>query len=274
MPHPILAKQCYIFDLDGTVYLGNQPIVGTVTFIQDHWTTKDIFFLTNNTSKDLNAYLSKLHGLGIPATIDQILSPLIPLVDYLRHRGLEAIYPVGTTAFQSYLGEHLPGCRFTADISQCQAVVLGYDTELTYAKLQASCLLLHNKDIIFLATHPDLVCPSPNGPLPDTGSFLALYEKATGRIPDMIFGKPNPLILHHLLQRYDPQDMVMVGDRLYTDMRLARNAGIDSILVLSGESTRDDLPTCPEHPTWVLPHLGAIPASQPGPSSSAMPTHD
>ena len=258
MPHPILEKQCFIFDLDGTVYLGDHPIPGTVKFIQDHWQNKDFYFLTNNTSKNLNTYLVKLHALGIPATMDRILSPLIPLVDHLRAKDLLAVYPVGNTEFRAYIREHLPECVFTDDPAQCRAVLLGYDTELTYEKLRTSCLLLQNSNITFLATHPDMVCPSPEGPLPDTGSFLALYEAATGRTPDIIFGKPNTIVLERLLHKYDTRDMVMTGDRLYTDMVLARNAGMDSILVLSGESTREDVDACPDKPTWVLPDLDAI----------------
>ncbi|GAU07482.1 HAD-IIA family hydrolase [Desulfoplanes formicivorans] len=258
MPHPILAKQCFIFDLDGTVYLGDQPIAGTVRFIQNHWNSKDFFFLTNNTSKNLHTYLDKLHGLGIPATLNQILSPLIPLVDHLHEQAITRVYPVGNQEFTAYLAEHLPGCVFTDDPAQCQAVLVGYDTELTYAKLRTSCLLLHNPDIAFLATHPDKVCPSPQGPLPDTGSFLALYEAATNRIPEIIFGKPNTVVLHTLLKRYEPHNMVMIGDRLYTDMVLARNAGLDSILVLSGESSQKDVDSCSDNPTWVLPDLGGI----------------
>ncbi|WP_462325736.1 HAD-IIA family hydrolase [Desulfoplanes sp.] len=258
MAHPILEKQCFIFDLDGTVYLGDHPIPGTVKFIRDHWQNKDFFFLTNNTSKNLNTYLARLHGLGIPATMDRIISPLIPLVDHLRENALLAVYPVGNTEFCAYIREHLPECVFTDDPARCKAVLLGYDTELTYKKLRTSCLLLQNRNIAFLATHPDRVCPSPEGPLPDTGSFIALYESATGRAPDIIFGKPNTIVLERLLQTYLPRDMVMAGDRLYTDMVLARNAGMDSILVLSGESSQEDVDACPDKPTWVLPDLGVI----------------
>jgi HAD superfamily hydrolase (TIGR01450 family) len=256
--HPILHKQCFIFDLDGTVYLGDNPITGTVTFIRNHWESRDFFFLTNNTSKNLRTYLDRLNGLGIPATIDQILSPLIPLVDHLRKNSLTHVYPVGNTEFQAYIREHLPESRFTDDPARCQAVILGYDTELTYAKLRTSCLLLQHPQITFLATHPDKICPSPEGPLPDTGSFLALYEAATGRKPEIIFGKPNTIVLQRLLMAYATDKMVMVGDRLYTDMVLAHNAGIDSILVLSGESTQKDVDTCPDQPTWVLQDLGEI----------------
>ena len=127
-----------------------------------------------------------------------------------------------------------------------EAVVLAYDTELTYEKLTHAALLLQNPEVAYLATHPDLVCPSPQGPLPDAGSFMSLFETATGRRPQHIFGKPDPAVLGTLLQSYDRKDMVMVGDRLSTDKKLAENAGIDFILVLS-QAQRPARPRTPAH---------------------------
>lgn len=103
-----------------------------------------------------------------------------------------------------------------------------------------------------------MVCPSAKGPLPDTGSFVRLYEGATGRLPELVFGKPNTLVLSPLLKRFRQEEMVMVGDRLTTDKVLAENAGIDFILVLSGEAQRKDLPALERQPTLVLDDLGAL----------------
>ena len=251
------GKRCFIFDLDGTVYMGNQPIQGTVDFIKQNMERFDIHFLTNNTSKNLKDYIIKLNGLGIAATLPRMLSPLLPLADHLEAEGIEEIYPVGNTNFIAYLKERLPNLRLGKS-SRCQAVVVGYDTELTYQKLADSCLLLQRPEVRFWATHPDAVCPSPEGPLPDTGSFLALYEKATGRVPELNFGKPNPLVLSPLIARYKPEEMVMVGDRLYTDMVLAYNAGMESILVLSGETRREDLTKVDRQPSLVLEDLSGL----------------
>ena len=250
-------KTCFIFDLDGTVYLGDRPIPGTIDFIRRNLSRRNIFFLTNNTSKNLEEYVHKLSGFGIDVPLDTILSPLQPLVTYLREHAIEQLYPVGNTSFQTYLRQQLPDLQFTAG-PDCQAVVLAYDTELTYRKLVDSCLLLQRPEVRFLSTHPDIVCPSPLGPLPDTGSFVRLYEAATGRVPDIVFGKPNTLVLSDLLQRYPRDGMVMVGDRLMTDKLLAENAGIDFILVLSGEAQREDLPGIARQPTWVLEDLGGL----------------
>jgi len=253
----IKAKKCFVFDLDGTVYLGDVPIQGTIDFIRRNLGRKEIFFLTNNTSKSLTEYVRKLERLGIEVGLDRILSPLLPLVAHLEAQGIERIYPVGNASFQAFLRERLPGIVFSSG-PDCQAVVLAYDTELTYEKLATSCLVLQRPEVHFFATHPDLVCPSAQGPLPDTGSFIKLYEAATGRLPELVFGKPNTAVLGSLLERFAQRDMVMVGDRLMTDKVLAENAGIDFILVLSGEAQRSDLPALERQPTLVVDDLGSL----------------
>ena len=113
-------------------------------------------------------------------------------------------------------------------------------------------------ELRFLSTHPDLVCPSAMGPLPDAGSFVKLYEAATGRLPQMVFGKPNAIVLAPLLKRFAREEMVMVGDRLATDKVLAENAGIDFILVLSGEARREDLPALERQPDLVVEQMGGL----------------
>lgn len=253
----INAKKCFVFDLDGTVYLGDVPIQGTIDFILRNLGKKEIFFLTNNTSKNLDENTRKLSRLGINVGLERILSPLLPLVDYLQEQGITRLYPVGNAGFQAFLRERLSGVVFTSG-ADCQAVVLAYDTELTYEKLSASCLLLQRPEVRFLSTHPDLVCPSVKGPLPDTGSFVKLYEAATGRLPQMVFGKPNTIVLSPVLKRFAREEIVMVGDRLSTDKILAENAGIDFILVLSGEATRDDLAALERQPALIVEHLGAL----------------
>lgn len=251
----ISKKTCFVFDLDGTVYLSDVPIQGTIDFIKRNQGEKEIYFLTNNTSKNLVDYTRKLARFGLVVGQERILSPLLPLVDHLHEHRIKYLYPVGNTSFQSFLREHMPGVVFTAG-PECQAVVLAYDTELTYEKLATSCLLLQRPEVHFYSTHPDLVCPSDKGPLPDTGSFVKLFEAATGRLPELVFGKPNTVVLSTLLKRFKKSEMVMVGDRLNTDKILAENAGIDFILVLSGEARREHLLTLENQPTLVVEDLG------------------
>ena len=221
-------KPCFVFDLDGTVYLGDVPIQGTIDFIKRNTGKKEIFFLTNNTSKNLADYTKKLASVGLEVGIERILSPLLPLVDYLIEHAILRVYPVGNTSFQAYLKEKIPDIVFTAG-GDCQAVLLGYDTELTYQKLAESCLLLQRPDVRYLST-----------------------------LPELVFGKPNTVVLSPLLKRFRQDEMVMVGDRLTTDKLLAENAGIDFILVLSGEAKREDLPGLVRQPTLVVDHLGSL----------------
>ena len=250
------AKPCFVLDLDGTVYLGHVPIQPTVDFIRRHWHSKMFYFLSNNTSKTPETYIARLAKLGIDTDRSRILSPITPLADHLRAHGLRRVYCVGNRDFVNCLRQTLPELEVGEE--GAEAVIVAYDTELTYEKLARSALLLQRPEVAFFATHPDLVCPSPEGPLPDVGSFLALYETATGRRPEKIFGKPETAVLEPLLARYAVDDMVMVGDRLSTDKRLAENAGMDFILVLSGEATLDDLPGLERQPTCVARHLGDL----------------
>lgn len=247
-------KRCVVLDMDGTVYLGHIPIEGAVRFIREHWGDLDFYFLSNNTSKSPDTYIKRLNGMGIPARLEQLLSPVTPLVEFLRKNGIRRAYPVGNPDFQADLKNRMP--ELELDHNDAQAVILAYDTDLHYEKLARSALLLQKPETLFLATHPDLVCPSPDGPLPDVGSFIELYHTATGRRPQHIFGKPDPAVLGPLLERYRPEEMIMVGDRLSTDKKLAENAGIDFALVLSGEATLEDLAREERQPTVVLKDLG------------------
>ena len=253
---PYLGKKCFVLDMDGTVYLGNNPIKGAVDFIVQHWHDLDFFFLSNNTSKGPDTYVKKLNGMGIAATLANFLFPTTPLVDHLRATGIAKAYLVGNRDYRASLMAAMPELVLTKE--GAEAVILSYDTELTYEKLVDSCHLLQKPGVAFLATHPDLVCPDPAGPLPDVGSFMALYQKATGRLPEHIFGKPDPQVLEPLLARYSKETMVMVGDRLSTDKKLAENAGIDFVLVLSGEATKEDLAREEIQPWRVVADLGDL----------------
>lgn len=135
-------------------------------------------------------------------------------------------------------------------------VVLGFDKTLTYEKLKKACILLRSGKK-YIATHPDVNCPSKEGPIPDAGSIMAAIEASTGRRPDIIVGKPNPLVVEVISRKFNvsKEKMAMVGDRLYTDIRLGKNAGIVSILVLTGETTLEDLESSGIKPDFVFKSL-------------------
>jgi len=252
------AKKCLIIDGDGTVYVGVKPVPGTIEFIQKKQNEFDCYFMTNNTSRDLNGYIQKLKGLGIEIAEEKILSPLLPLVDYLQEKNIKNVYLIGNTVFTEYLKKNITDLTITDDESKCEIVILAYDTELTYEKLKNAALLLQNENIKYVATHSDVVCPTEKGYIPDIGSMTTLLEKATTRTPEIIFGKPNPVLLKSILTKYSKDDILIVGDRLYTDKAFADSAGIDFALVLSGETNREDIENEIIFPRLIINDLGEL----------------
>jgi len=250
-------KKCIVLDLDGTIYLGNTPIKGAIDFLKDN-KKYDIYFMTNNTSKNLFNYVEKLNSFGLSYNKSKIISPLIPLVHHINDKQYKHIYIVGNSNFSNFLLDTFPEIMITNDPKLCEAVVLAYDTEINYEKMKRASLLLNNTNIDYIATHEDNVCPTEYGPIPDIGSFISLFETSTNRTPDIILGKPNQVLLESILTKYKKDEIVIVGDRLYTDKVLAENAGIDFTLVLSGETKRDDLEDLIKFPALVINNLGCL----------------
>ena len=249
-------KKCFIFDLDGTIYLGNKAIQGTIDFIKKKQQEYDFYFLTNNTSKSLKAYQKKLSSFSISVNSSQIFSPLIPLVEHMKKKCIQDAFVIGTQQLVEYLHDNVKNFKITEDIKKCEAVIIGYDTELTYDKLKkASLILYNNQNVSFLATHDDKVCPTEEGPIPDAGSILSLFKTAINKTPDYIFGKPNKILLSPFLNKYSKEELIFVGDRLYTDFKLAQNTGIDFILVLSGETKLEDTINLKEKPSMIVDDL-------------------
>ena len=198
-------------------------------------------------------YRDRLAELGIDVTLDEIVLSTDGLAAYLRSRGVHEVYLLGTEAMRRHL-EHLD-IRHTTD--HPAYVVVGYDTEMTYEKLADACIWI-NQGVPYVASHPDLTCPTGLGPIPDIGSITALLEITTGVAPSKVFGKPNASTLGHLIR--DPDRAVMIGDRLYTDKALADECGIDFVCTLSGETTRHDIEnlSIEDWPTLVIPTLEAL----------------
>jgi len=226
-------------DLDGTIYLGPNLISGALEFLArcDELGVKR-FFLSNNSSKSVDEYQSKLSGLGIPCTSEEILLSTHDLLAWLVDNGVTKTYAVATEGMRQMLEES----GVSTEDNDPQFVVLGYDTQIDYEKLSKASIYLH-RGVPLVASHPDMVCPSPEGGLPDVGAYLALFEVTTGVKPRHVCGKPNPGMIVHRISELglDPAQCAMVGDRLYTDMAMAKAAGVRSVLVLSGEANREDL---------------------------------
>ncbi len=250
------AIQLFLLDLDGTIYLGDRLIDGAADFLAGlRRRGVDHRFLTNNSSKSRTDYAVKLQRLGIPAEEKQILLSTDGVLAFLAERGVREVYLVGTGS----MAEMFRAAGIDIRSQDPRYVVLGYDTELTYEKIAAAAVHLH-RGVELLASHPDRVCPSPDGPLPDVGAMLAMFETATGVRPARVFGKPNAEMISHALggTGCPPDRAAVVGDRLYTDMALARNAGCRFILTLSGETTREDLAGADDEPDLVVETVGDI----------------
>ena len=257
----ILKKvKLYLFDMDGTLYLGSRLYDFTQELLAEiHRTGGKYLFITNNSSKSVADYVEKLRKMGIDATKEDFMTSSQATAYYLKryHPG-KTLYVCGTRSLIAELeGE---GFEVTTDIDKTECIVMGYDTELTYQKLwDVSKLLLTKKDIPYIATNPDLVCPTEFGSVPDCGSFCIGIKNATGREP-VVIGKPSPLMAELAMAKwgFEKEQTLVVGDRIYTDIKSGLNAGAYTALVLSGESTLRTLEESPDKPHLVLKDAGKL----------------
>ena len=243
-------------DLDGTIYLGDDLIEGALDFL-GRLERKGVrrFFLSNNSSKSVGQYLDKLGGLGIEASEDEVLLSTHDLLSWLSKEGVRRTYLVGTRGMREMLEEK----GFETNSSDPEYVVLGYDTEVSYEKLATASVHLH-RGVPMVSSHPDIVCPSPDGGLPDTGAYMALFEATTGARPVHVCGKPNKGMILHKIEEMgmSPSNCAMIGDRLYTDMEMAFRAKVHGILVLSGEATREDVVESGLSPSLVVDSVSVL----------------
>ncbi|MCF2661359.1 HAD-IIA family hydrolase [Pseudoflavonifractor phocaeensis] len=235
-------KKLFLLDMDGTIYLGDTLFDGTLDFLNRvRERGGKYLFVTNNSSRSVSAYVDRLEGMGIPAAADDFLTSVDALVWYLRGKYDDAlIYAFGTRTFREQLSE--AGFRVTDKLEDgVSLLVCGFDTELTFQKLEDACILL-GRGVDFVATNPDWVCPTSYGSVPDCGSVCEMLFRATGRRPKFI-GKPEPEMALLSMERYgySREETVLIGDRIYTDIACGVHAGIDTAFVLSGEGVPADI---------------------------------
>ncbi len=242
--------EVWLLDMDGTIYLDDQLIDGAQDFISFLIEKEKRFlFLTNNSSKSAAAYVQKLLRLGLTfVTEDHVYTSGQATVSYiLKHFPNKKVFLLGTPELE---GEFIQSNIRLSD--DPDLIVLGFDTTLTYQKLWKICDLIR-KGLPYMATHPDINCPVKDGFMPDIGSIMAFIKASTGREPDVIVGKPNFPILQAISEKFtmDLSKVVMVGDRLYTDIAMGEK-GIRTVLVLSGETKMEDLQNSPFQPDLVV----------------------
>lgn len=256
--------EAFVFDLDGTLYLGDRPLPGaleTVSVLRRR--SSRILYISNNPTHTRQAYAQKLSAMGFPAEPEDIITSGYVLGFYLsEHEPDLKLYVIGEETFRQELRgfglnvvEETPQQDpFSAiDPAGINAVVVAFDRTLDYRKLNIAYQALRG-GARFFATNPDRTCPVPGGEIPDAGATLAALSQITGRKVELIAGKPSPLMAHVLLSRLDlpPHRCLLTGDRLDTDIRLGQQAGMHTCLVLTGATKPVDLAGWSQRPSWVI----------------------
>lgn len=245
--------RCFVLDMDGTIYLGNQLFPYTPDFLRAVTASgRDYCYFTNNSSKNAGVYLEKLAAMGIPVPPEKMLVSNGVLLRWLKeNRPGISVYVVGTPALEADFRQ----AGLSLNDRNPDAVVLGFDTTLTYEKLEKACRFIR-EGCAFYGVNPDWNCPTENGFLPDCGSIAALITASTGVSPEF-FGKPSRHTLEYLLAKTGcrEEELAIVGDRLYTDIQIAQGTKVTSILVLSGETQPEDLKTSEIQPDLVCRDL-------------------
>lgn len=244
----------FLFDMDGTLYLGNQLYPFTKKLLSSIKNNGCMYmYMTNNSSKSVKDYIKKLNGLGIRATEDEFITSSQATAYYLKNKyPNETIYVCGTNSLKEEFVKE--GFVLTESVDDTTLIVMGNDTELTFKKLHDVCEILSTKeDIKYVATNLDIVCPTEFGSVPDCGSFCDMIYNCTGRRPELV-GKPEPIMPYLAMDRtgYTKEQTAVIGDRIYTDVKSGLNAGVLSVLVMSGETTQEILDNSSDKPDLVI----------------------
>lgn len=250
----------FLFDMDGTLYLGDQLYDFTKELLAAiRAKGKRYLFMTNNSSKSVLDYVKKLEKLGIEATEEDFITSSQATAYYLKlhHKG-QKLYVCGTNSLKEEFRKN--GFEITENLDEVDCIVMGFDTELTFKKLEdVSRLLLTRDGIPYIATNPDYVCPTEFGSVPDCGSVCDMIYNATKRRP-LVIGKPEALMPQLAMQQhgYTKEETAVIGDRIYTDIKSGLNAGVMGILVMSGETTQEILDASEDKPHMVLQNAGEM----------------
>ncbi len=250
--------QGYVFDLDGTVYLGEDLLAGAEHVISTiRRAGRPLLYLTNKPLEPSSAYAAKLTQLGVPTAADEVVSSLDALVTYLCdvHPGARVL-PVSEPLLARTLADRGFTVVSAEDAVRAQVVAVSFDRTFDYAKLNAAFRAVRAGAVI-VATNADRYCPTPDGGLPDCAAMLAAVEACTGATAEAVVGKPSVRMARTILERLDlPAEQVLLfGDRIETDIAMARNAGMGAVLVLSGATTRAAALAASPAPTYVLDGL-------------------
>lgn len=259
MKQTVKNLKLYLFDMDGTLYLGDQLFSFTIDLLKRIKETGGMYmFMTNNSSKSVVAYIEKLKKLGIEATQEEFITSSQATAYYLKlHHPTAKLYVCGTESLKTELRSQ--GFTITENLDEVECIVMGFDTELNFKKLHDVSFMLCTRQLPYIATNPDYVCPTEFGSVPDCGSVCDMIFNATGKRP-VVIGKPEALMPQLAMAKtgYGKAQTVVIGDRIYTDIKSGINADTVTILVMSGETTQEILDASPEKPDFVLQDAGEI----------------
>lgn len=257
----IVKTKLFLFDLDGTLYIGDKLFDFTPRLLRAiRQSGRKYLFITNNSSKSVSAYVDKMRRLGIGACAEDFMTSSQAAAYYLseNYRG-KRLFVCGTESLKRELRDS--GFEITDDIDKVECIVMGFDTELTFEKLEKVSKMLCTRSLPYIATNPDYVCPTEFGSVPDCGSICDMIYNATGKRPTVI-GKPSPLMIELAMKKAGvlPSETAVIGDRVYTDVKSGKNAGVLGILVLSGETNPEMLKMLDEseRPDIVLDSAGEM----------------
>lgn len=250
-------KKLFLFDMDGTVYLDEQLFDGLEELL-DNITKKggNYVFVTNNASKSLKDYVAKMHRLGLKKVTEKnfFTSAQAAVLLMQEKHAKDLIYVQATASLVEELKD--AGLKITTEYTdKAGAILVAFDPEFAGEKVHTTCKMLTLHEIPYYATNPDWVCPVSFGYIPDCGSMCQGIARATGKTPVFI-GKPEPTMILEVMKKFKatPEETVVIGDRLYTDIASGKNAGVDTVCVLSGEVTLQEIKDAPEcqKPTFVF----------------------
>ncbi len=256
-------KELYIFDMDGTIYLGYNVFPFAIRFINNlRAAGKRVLFFTNNASHTSDFYVQKLTKLGFSPTREEIMTSGDVTIEFLlRHRAGKSVFLVGTDELvESFRDAGIN--MLTGDEEKADIVVTSFDTSMTYKKMDDACRFVRNGSE-YLSTHPDFNCPTETGFIPDSGAIAAFVTASTGKTPTY-FGKPYKETVEMISEAtgISTDKMCIFGDRLYTDIALGKKHGVTAVLVYSGETTPEDVEaaTVAEKPDYAFPSLDEVDA--------------
>ena len=256
-------KKLVIFDMDGTIYLGKNLIDGSLeTFQTLKKDNVEYVFFTNNSSHDLDFYFDKIKNFGIECDREKnFYSSTEVAISYLKEKGLKRLFVIGNKSLKDKIAKDFEIVKNYSENTEIDGVLAGFSTELVYQELRDACLFLQTRDIPFIATNGDYRCPIEDGLyIPDCGGMIEWMRLCTNK-KARVMGKPDPEVIYILAKKFNVElkDILVVGDRIYTDILVGVNANVDSVMVLSGETKLEDLKNYDYKPTYILNSIKELP---------------